>query len=263
MSIQDLMLQEKSHVTSMGKAFLCERVVMRGKDLHLELGDLDWFSLYLYSITGKRYSEEQLKMLNYIWVCTSYPDPSIWPNHVTELAANSRSTPSLSLMSGLSISEASIYGRRPDRRAIDFLINTRKAVDSGGKLEDLINESLKKYRIIYGYGRPLARIDERVLHIVKKAKSLGFDSGEHFQLALDIYKYVKQHKRQTVNVAALAAAIGADFGMSPEEYQLYLTPCFIAGMVPCYLDGMEKPEGSVFPMRCQSIEYSGPHKRSW
>ncbi|AZZ91819.1 hypothetical protein EUZ85_14185 [Hahella sp. KA22] len=263
MSNKHLRQQETAHETAMGKAFLCERVVFRGKDLHQELSERDWFSLYLYSITGKFYTPEQMRMLNYIWVCTSYPDPSIWPNHVAELAGNVRSTPSLSLMSGLSISEASIYGRRPDRRAIDFLQRTRKALDAGEELSDLINAALKKYRVIYGYGRPLARLDERVLHLVKKARDLGFADGAHFTLALEIYHYLKKNKRLTINVAALAAAIGADFGMSPEEYQLYLTPCFIAGMVPCYLDGAAKPEGSVFPMRCESIQYSGPERRSW
>ncbi len=263
MSLQNLLEQENGHSTSMGKAFLCERVVFRGRDLHQELGNKDWFSLYLYSITGKDYTENQLKMLNYIWVCTSYPDPSIWPNHVTELAGNSRSTPSLSLMSGLAISEASIYGRRPDRRAISFFRNTCSAIKQGEDLEQILNSELKQYRVVYGYGRPLARLDERVLHMVKKARELDFAEGEHFRLALDIYRYLKTNKRLTMNVAALAAALCADFGFSPEQYQLFLTPCFIAGMVPCYLDGKEKQEGTVFSMRCESIDYSGHSKREW
>ncbi len=263
MSLQDLYNQEKEHQTAMGKAFLCERVVFRGKDLHQELGNKDWFSLYLYSITGEEYTEEQLKMLNYIWLCTSYPDPSIWPNHVTELAGNVRSTPSLSLMSGMAISEASIYGRRPDRRAISFLQKTLKELKDGADLGEILLGELKKYRVVYGYGRPLAKIDERILHTVKKAKELGFSNGEHFELALDIYRYLKKNKRLSMNVAALDAALCADMGMTPEQYQLFMTPCFIAGMVPCFLDGAEKPEGSVFAMKCDSIIYSGVEKRAW
>ncbi|WP_020408898.1 citrate/2-methylcitrate synthase [Hahella ganghwensis] len=263
MSLQDLLDQERSHKTAMGKAFLCDRVVFRGKDLHQELGDKDWFSLYLFSITGKEYTIDEIKMLNYIWLCTSYPDPSIWPNHVTELAGNSRSTPSLSLMSGMAISEASIYGRRPDRRAISFLQSTNKAVKEGAELGEILLAELKKYRVVYGYGRPLARIDERILHTVKKAKELGFADGEHFQLALEVYRYLRKNKRLSMNVAALDAALCADMGMTPEQYQLFMTPCFIAGMVPCFIDGITKPEGSVFAMRCESIKYSGVEKRSW
>jgi len=228
MSLQNLLEQENRHRTSMGKAFLCERVVFRGRDLHQELGNKDWFSLYLYSITGKDYSENQLKMLNYIWVCTSYPDPSIWPNHVTELAGNSRSTPSLSLMSGLAISEASIYGRRPDRRAIAFFRNTGNAIKQGEDLEQILSSELKQNQVIYGYGRPLARLDERIIHMTKKARELGFADGTHFKLALNIYQHLKISKQLTINVAALAAALCADFEFTPEQYQLFLTPCFIA-----------------------------------
>ncbi len=254
---------EDGHQTRMGKAFLCERVVYRGKDLHAELGHEDWFSLYLYGVTGKLFKGNQLAMLNYIWVCTSYPDPSIWPNHVTELAGSVRTTASLSLMSGLAISEASIYGRRPDKRALEFFIRAARQQKDGATIEDIVNAELTRHIIIYGYGRPLAKVDERVIHAVKKIHELGFGHGVHFRLAMEIYRYLKREKGLSMNFAALAAAIGADFGLTPQEYHLYLTPCFIAGMVPCYLDAIEKPEGAVFPMRCESIIYQGVGKRSW
>ncbi len=263
MSNSALLQNEELHTTRMGKAFLCERVVYRGKDLHCELGDKDWLSLYLYGITGRLFEGRELTMLNYFWVCTSYPDPSIWPNHVTELAGSVRSTASLSLMSGLSISEASIYGRRPDRRACDFFIRAGKLWAEGQTVEQIVKAEMAKYKTIYGYGRPLAKLDERVIHMVQKARDLGFDNGHHFRLALEIYRYLKAESGLTINVAALGAALAADMGFTPHEYHLYLTPVFVAGMVPCYLDALEKPEGAAFPMRCESIRYEGHAKRSW
>jgi citrate synthase len=263
MSIEKLIGSEDKLVTKMGKAFLCERTVFRGKDLHHDLGSLDWFQLYFYSITGRILNEKESKLLNYYWVATSYPDPSIWPNHVASLAGSVRSTASLSLMSGLAISEASIYGRRPERRALDFFYRAGELQDQGIGLEDIAEAELKKNKTIYGYGRPLAKMDERVPHTLRLVEELGLNEGRYLKIALDLYKHLKEEKGLSMNIAAIDAALAADAGLSPEDYQLFMTPCFIAGIVPCYIDARDKPEGSFFPVRCESIVYEGKSKRSW
>lgn len=249
--------------TKMGKAFLCERVVFRGKDLHHDLCQNDWFSLYLYSITGREFLDIEKKALNFIWSSTSYPDPSIWPNNNSALAGSVRTTASLSLMSGMVISEASLYGRRPDKRSIDFFLRAAKAIDEGSTLEDFIELELGLYKKIYGYGRPLAKVDERIPHTINKMKALGLNEGRYFKMALEVYKYLNKKKGLSINVAALAAAICADCGFDAHEYHLFLTPAFLAGMVPCYLESNERPEGAFFPIRCESIVYSGKSRRSW
>ena len=71
MTLQTLLDHENTWPTRMGKAFLCEWVVMRGKDLHHELGSWDWFKMYCFSITGREFTDNQLKLLNWIWLATS------------------------------------------------------------------------------------------------------------------------------------------------------------------------------------------------
>ena len=39
--------------TKVGKAFLCDRVVLHGKDLHHQLGSWPWFKLYCFSLMGR------------------------------------------------------------------------------------------------------------------------------------------------------------------------------------------------------------------
>jgi citrate synthase len=263
MSHKHLLAAENRLVTALGKAFLCERVVMRGRDLHHDLGEKDWFSLYLFSITGREFTEPQLKMLNFLWVATSYPEPSIWPNHVAALAGSVRSTASLALMAGLSISEASIYGRRPERRALDFFYRLGVAVEDGVALEAFVELELKRHKIIYGYGRPLARTDERIPHTLKRAEALGFAEGRHLKLALAVYRYLHGSKGLSMNIAAIYSALMADLGFSPEENQLFMSPSFVAGMVPCYIDARDRPEGSFFPVRCDSLLYDGCPQRPW
>lgn len=254
---------EKHWPTTVGKAFLCERVVLHGQDLHHQLGEKDWFYVYLYAITGRELTDNQVKMLSYFWIASSYADASIWPNHVAALGSTARSTASLSSMAGLAISEASIYGRRPEKRALDFFYRAKQALDQGQALETIIEQELALGRTIYGYGRPLAKLDERIPHTLIMAQKLGLDKGKHLQLAKDIYHYLKQQKGLSINISAINTAIVADIGLSPEEYQLFLTPCFITGIAPCYVDAQTKPEGAFFPMRCNSVQYHGVVQRKW
>ena len=64
-------------------------------------------------------------------------------------------------------------------------------------------------------------------------------------------------------LGALAAAFGADFGFSPQEFTLILFASFGAGMQPCYLEGLSKPPGAVFPTPCEGVAYHGVPKRQW
>jgi citrate synthase len=82
MSLQDLLAAENNLTTHMGKAFLSERVVLRGLDLHHDLvNQHSWFAVHLYAVTGRFFEPKQLTLLEYLWSCTSYPDASIWPNN--------------------------------------------------------------------------------------------------------------------------------------------------------------------------------------
>lgn len=263
MSLEQLLSRENYLETDMGKAFLSQRVVLRGYDLHKDLGQQDWFSLYLYSITGRFFSEKQKKILNYLWVCTSYPDPSIWPNAVVALAASARSTASLAINAGNTVCEASIYGGRPLKKVMDFLHRTQFLLESGQAIETIIEQEIQKKGLISGYGRPLTRQDERVIHTISQAKEWGVDDGKYYCLALQIDNYLQQTRQITINMAALAAALAADIGLSIQEFHLFMTLCFVAGMVPCFLDAQNKPEGTFFPMRCESVIYQGIKPRQW
>lgn len=263
MSHKRLLDTEKRWVTRKGKAYLSDRVIVHGKDLHQELGDYDWNRLYLYYIFGRDPGDNVAKLLNAYWVSTGYPDASIWPNHVTALASTARSTASLSLMAGMSVSEASIYGRRPEVRALDFFYRAGKHCDAGGALSEFVESEKATGRTIFGYGRPLAKTDERISFMLAKAKEFELDGGRYLQMALDVHAHLYEKYGYSMNVAAIHAGLAADMGLTCQEYQAFMTPCFLAGMVPCYQDAQERPEGSFFPVRCSNVVYEGPSKRAW
>jgi hypothetical protein len=66
-----------------------------------------------------------------------------------------------------------------------------------------------------------------------------------------------------MNYGGLVAGLAADLGLSPREYYLFLHPAFLAGMVPCYIEASERPEGTLFPLPCDGVAYLGAPKRAW
>jgi hypothetical protein len=248
----------------MGAAFVGSHAVLRGRDIHAELGDLSWFAMYLFGITGRRFTDAQLRLMEAIWSYTCYPDARIWNNRVAALAGTARSTGNLALSAALAVTEADIYGQGPCCRAIDFLIRTRKAVEAGGDLGELIRRELVQHRSLGGYGRPIASADERNVPIVDLARSLGLADGPHLKLAFQVETFLLENRyRMHINYAAVTSALSADMGLSPREHYFLIFACFLGGMVPCYMEAAERPEGTLLPLPCDGVAYVGTPKRDW
>jgi hypothetical protein len=251
-------------VTRMGAIFPGERAVFRGHDLHTLVKDMDWLEVYLFGITGRRFSPNQMKVLHTISNFTSYPEARIWNNRVAALAGTSRSTGNLGIAAALAVSEAQIYGRGVDLRAIEFLTRAKTQVDFGANLTELVRAELKQKRGIAGYGRPITSGDERIAPMMALLREQALDDGPHLKLAFEVERILLEGRwRLRMNYAALAAALCADFGMSPREYYFSSMSAFLAGMPPCYLESAEKPEGQLFPLPCRMLSYEGVPRRRW
>ena len=251
-------------VTSAGAFFPGKRVVFRGHDLHASLKDMDWLELYLFGITGRRYTPPQMKVLHALWSYTSYPDARLWNNRVAALAGTARSTGTLGIAAALAVSEAQIYGRGVDMRASEFLTRARIQMDAGADLKELVRAELKRQRGIAGYGRPIVSGDERIAPMMALVREQGLNGGSHLKLAFEVEKSLLAGRwRLHMNYAALAAALAADFGLSPREYYFFGIPAFLAGMPPCYLEAAKKPEGLLFPLPCRVMLYEGVTHRRW
>ena len=260
------LLQENVGVlkSRMGTFYPGSHVIFRGHDLHADLKDMDWMELYVFGITGRRVTQEQLRLMHSIWTYTSYPDVRLWNNRVAALAGSSRSTGNLGAAAALAVSEASIYGRGIDMRAISFLIRTRQQVEEGGDLGECIRHELDTQRSIAGYGRPLINGDERNQHMLALVQDLGLDQGAYLRLAFNIEETLFTGRwRMKMNYAGLVAALVADIGFSPREYYLFLFPAFLAGVQPCFIEASDRPEGTLYPIPCADILYEGESKRSW
>lgn len=258
--------QEKPAVLTsrMGRFIPGSHATFRGFDLHTDLKDMDWVELYVFGITGRRFSPEQLRLMHSIWTYTSYPDVRLWNNRVAALAGSSRSTGTLGVAAALAISDASIYGGGILVRAIGFLIRTRQRLERGDELTACVREELSAQRSVAGFGRPLVNDDERIKPLLALAGNLELDRGPHLRLAFAIEETLLSGRwRMKMNYAALVAALGADMGFAQREFHLFMFPVFLAGMQPCYIEATERPEGALYAMACTDVFYDGESKRSW
>ncbi|MBI5890561.1 MAG: citryl-CoA lyase [Nitrosomonadales bacterium] len=260
------LLQENVGVlkSRMGTFYPGSHVIFRGHDLHADLKDMDWVELYVFGITGRRFSQAQLRLMNAIWTYTSYADVRLWNNRVAALAGSARSTGPLGLAAALAISEAGIYGGGIFARSIDFFIRTKHRMDDGAELDSCILEELDMHRSIGGYGRPLVNGDERIPHLMELACSLGLDRGPYLRLAFAVEeKLLAGRLRMKMNYAALVAALGADIGLTQRESCLFVFPVFLAGMPPGFIEASDRPEGTLYPIPCTDILYEGESERAW
>jgi hypothetical protein len=251
----------------MGGCFPGERAVFRGYDLHTEFRDAEWMDLYIFSITGKRLSTAQLAVLQSVWVYTSYPDPRLWNNRVAALTGSARGTGGQAVAAALATSEAALYGRQPDITIADFLARARRRTENGEVLTDVIREELARHKRLLGYGRPVAtlEVDERIPVTLARMDREGVEAGPHLKLAFEIETALSAvaGRPLPMTYSAMVTAIPLDMGFTPLECYLYLLPCFVAGMTPCYLEALERPEGATFAMRCERLRYDGPPRRLW
>lgn len=260
----ELVQSEDCWSTRMGGFIHQQRVIFRGLDLHRDLGDKSWMEVYLLGITGREFSTDEIRILNAIWVYTSYPDPRIWNNRIAALAGTVRSTATLGVAAATAASEAEIFGGQPLLKGIRFLFEARNAMDSGTSLESYIRTALARHRKIPGYGRPNASMDERIQPMLDFLKSIHYPQKQYLNLAFEVERILLDGRwRFRMNYAALVAALCADMGLSAREAYLCVIPVFTAGFIPCYLDALDQREGCLFPLRCSRIDYQGPAPRNW
>ncbi len=262
-----LIEREDNWETDMGAWFAGERVVLRGKDLFTDLFDKSWVAIWFYTVTGRFFEPERLELMTRLWVlCSSFPEPRIWNNRVSALTGSARATAFQALASATSASEGVFFGGQANLTAINLIKRVKsKVVDDNEDLEAVIDNEISDTRSFpAGFGRPIINSDERIPPAIRLAKELGFDKGEHLSLALQIEKLLLSKRyRVKLNIGGLTAALCADQGLSELEYYCLTSVIYSAGIMACYFDASHKPVGTLFPLRCERIEYQGKNSRKW
>ncbi|PCI65378.1 MAG: hypothetical protein COB26_12765 [Piscirickettsiaceae bacterium] len=251
--------------TTMGAAPPGKPILYRGKDMFADLHDISWFKLIMFGITGRDFTDNQIKLFEAIQVITvSYPEPRLWNNRIASLSGTARSTGILGTTAALASSEAKIFGNQANILAIDFIRRAKDAIKNSKDMPDFVLKDLKKNRAISGYGRPLLNTDERIKPLLNRAKKLGLADGPHVALAFKIGDFLSSSRYKLIlNASGLSAALMADQGFNHREYYYATMLAFSAGIIPCQIDAANQKEGTFFPLSCNRLNYTGKNIRNW
>lgn len=272
---------EENWQANAGAWFAGERVVMHGENILQSMQGKSWMDIMLLGIMGKAPSSAKARFLDEVLVFSGcIPDPRLWNNRIAALAGTARSSSTLAISAATAASDAVIYGFQPTVGAFIMLNKIAVQLDEGMELEDLLAERLaerknplrgspakgKKREVdcLPGYGRPVAKGDERIPPLMEVLKRYQLEEGKAINLAFAVQgKLHEMGYKLHLNMGGLIAAIGMDQNLGAQEFLHYLTACFCPGLMACFDDAASQPAGSFFPMRCEQIDYKGESERQW
>lgn len=224
--------------TSAGIAILGEQVIVHGRDLHREC--LSWsFVHYLaFCVTGRTFSAAQARVLEQLWIATGYPDARIWCNRIAGYMGSARVDAGFALSAALAATNSRAYGFRAMRLAYDV---QAALPDDVAERRHWLGEQLEAGRILAGYGRPIHGRDERIGHALQALLDAGLRAGPALTKAFWLDRRLREAKGIEINIAAVWAAIGIDFGLSAREYEAFMLLMFVPGYMAVYAEQREKP----------------------
>jgi len=100
-----------------------------------------------------------------------------------------------------------------------------------------------------------------LIPLEKVAEELGFEVGEHLELAYEIDQILTEKFDESMNFNAYTAAFLSDQGFKPQEVYQICSIAVTSGVTACYVDSFERPAEAFLPLRCDDIEYQGPPSR--
>lgn len=265
-------------VTATGNWFPGERIVLNGVDVIADMTGKSWMEVILLAITGRVPDPRTAEFLDAILALSGcIPDPRLWNNRIAALAGTTRSTPALGMSAGMAASDAIIFGFQPMMGAHDALLEMAAQRDAGVPLETIIDTRLArrpkgrpgagKHREIAalpGYGRPVAKGDERIPALMEVVRRYGQDQGKILTLAFEVENYLQSlGLPYRLNSGGLIAALCADQGMTALQLYYYVSHCFYVSLAACNADALQHPTGGFFPLKCSQIAYEGVAERRW
>lgn len=241
-------------------------VVVHGRGLFDELlGHVSYFQLLVLNITGRLPERRLADWLEGTFMCLSWPDARIWCNQIATYAGSLRATPAAAAGAGILASESRLYGPGTVRAATEFIVEAQRAVAAGAAPADVIREFRRRQRTqaLPGFGRPVAKGDERVVAMKRLAQQLGFATGSHVRLADAIERELVESCGESMNLAGYIMAFLSDQGFTAAEIHALYSVCVEAGLLACYQEARAAPAEAFLPLRVDDIEYTGPPPRAW
>ena len=124
------------------------------------------FEEYMYFLATQKEPKDsnKLDILRDWYISTGYTDLRIWPNRIAAYAAQNKTDLNSSLAASLSANQSEIYGQLSLIRCSEML----RRSDYCDSLENFLKKEINENKYIYGFGRPNAPDDERVIAFIER-----------------------------------------------------------------------------------------------
>ncbi len=229
------------------------------------VGKVTYMQVVMLNATGRLPAKEVADWFEGIHICLSWPDPRIWCNQMGAYGGTLRASAVASTVVGIMASDSRSYGIKPIVEGMHFIANALEKHKQGKTIEQIIIEESEKFGgkpNIMGFARPIAKGDERVVAMAKFTQQLGFNQGEHMQLAFAIDKYLLEKYDESMNINGYVSAFVNDQGFSPQETYRIFTFVVASGITACFVDNRDKPAETFLPLHCEDVVYQGKPERA-
>jgi citrate synthase len=223
---------------SAGIALLGTQVIVHGKDLHHDCLDLSFVHYFLFSVTGRSFDAERVRVLERLWISTGYPDARIWCNRIAGYLGSARVDPGLAMSAAIAASNSIGYGFRA--MSLAYAVQAMIPDDLAAR-EAWLTQKLEEKRTLPGYGRPIHKHDERIAVALQILVRAGLFAGPALTRAFWLHRRLGEKKGIEINIAAVWAAISIDFGICQREYDAFMLLMFTPGHAAVYEDQRARP----------------------
>lgn len=229
------------------------------------LGTASFFQVLILNITGRLPERRLADWIEAIYITLSYPDARIWCNQIASLGGTLRASPVAAVSAGILASDSRMYGPGTVLAGVEFIEDAMQKKRKGMSIETIIEKYFQRRpgasKVIPGFVRPIARGDERIVAMERITARLGFEVGEHLNLAYEIEEYMVRQYNEGMNNLGYHSAFLCDQGYSANEQFRIFSAMVNSGVSACYAEAADHPPESFFPLQCEDIDYQGPLPR--
>lgn len=241
-------------------------ILIHGRGLLSELvGEVSYVQLLVLNVTGRLPEGRLADWVEGTFMCLSWPDARIWCNQIATYAGTLRASPVAAVSAGLLASESRLYGPGTALASTGFIVEALQSRQAGQTPAEIVAGFRRRHRTraVPGFGRPVARGDERVVAMKRFARQLGFAVGPHLALADAVESVLRDEAGESMNLAGYITAFLADLGYSAEEIHAIYAICVQGGLLACYREAVTGAPDTFMPMRVDDVRYTGPAPRRW
>ena len=229
------------------------------------VGKASFFQVLVLNVTGRLPERRLADWLEALFLGVSYPDARIWCNQIGSLAGTLKASPVAAVSAGILASDYYLYVPGTAVKCAGFMVDALKKKKNGLTVEEIVRSCQRRpgsKPMITGYARPIAHGDERIVAMQRVSLKLGFETGEHLELAYQIEELLIREFDERINLAGYLCAFLCDQGYQTKEIYRLCSAMVNSGVHACYAEAADNPPESFFPLHCNDIDYQGTAPRA-